>query len=152
EGRGGAASLRVIADHARASAFLINDGVVPSNEGRGYVLRKIMRRGIYHGRVLGAKGPFLFEMVRSVAELMRPPYPELTESLPRIIETVRGEENRFTRVLEVGLPRLDSDLEKLGSGAKYEGDKAFRLYDTYGLPADFIRDAARDRGIQFDET
>jgi alanyl-tRNA synthetase len=152
EGRGGAASLRVIADHARATAFLINDGVVPSNEGRGYVLRKIMRRGIYHGRVLGAKGPFLFEMVRSVADLMHDAYPELAESLPRIIETVRGEENRFTRVLEVGLPRLDSDLEKLAAGGKYEGDKAFRLYDTYGLPADFIRDAVRDRGIQFDET
>jgi alanyl-tRNA synthetase len=152
EGRGGAASLRVIADHARATAFLINDGVVPANEGRGYVLRKIMRRGIYHGRVLGAKGPFLFEMVRSVANLMHGAYPELTESLPRIIETVRGEENRFTRVLEVGLPRLDGDLEKLVAGSKYEGDKAFRLYDTYGLPADFIRDAVRDRGIQFDET
>jgi alanyl-tRNA synthetase len=152
EGRGGAASLRVIADHTRAAAFLINDGVVPSNEGRGYVLRKIMRRGIYHGRVLGAKGPFLFEMVRSVADLMHGAYPELTESLPRIIETVRGEENRFTRVLEIGLPRLDSDLEKLAAGGKYEGDKAFRLYDTYGLPADFIRDAVRDRGIQFDET
>jgi alanyl-tRNA synthetase len=152
EGRGGAASLRVIADHARATAFLINDGVVPTNEGRGYVLRKIMRRGIYHGRVLGAKGPFLFEMVRSVADLMQGAYPELTESLLRIIETVRGEENRFTRVLEVGLPRLDSDLEKLAAGGKYEGDKAFRLYDTYGLPADFIRDAVRDRGIQFDET
>jgi alanyl-tRNA synthetase len=151
EGRGGAASLRVIADHARATTFLINDGVAPSNEGRGYVLRKIMRRGIYHGRVLGAKGPFLFEMVRAVADLMRDAYPELVESLPRIVETVRGEENRFTRVLEVGLPRLDSDLEKIPSGAKYEGDKAFRLYDTYGLPADFIRDAVRDRGIQFDE-
>jgi len=152
EGRGGAASLRVIADHARATAFLINDGVVPSNEGRGYVLRKIMRRGIYHGRVLGAQGPFLFEMVRSVADLMHGAYPELTESLPRIIETVGGEENRFTRVLEVGLPRLDSDLKKLVAGGKYEGHKAFRLYDTYGLPADFIRDAVRDRGIQFDET
>jgi alanyl-tRNA synthetase len=151
EGRGGAASLRVIGDHARATAFLINDGVVPSNEGRGYVLRKIMRRGIYHGRVLGAKGPFLFEMVRSVSDNMHNAYPELRESLPRIVETVRGEENRFTRVLEVGLPRLDADLEKLREGGKYEGEKAFRLYDTYGLPADFIRDAVRDRGVQFDE-
>src|SRR5499433_3616525 len=97
EGRGGAASLRVIADHARASAFLITDGVVPANEGRGYVLRKIMRRGIYHGRVLGAKGPFLFEMVRSVADLMDEAYPELREALPRIVDTVRGEENRFSR-------------------------------------------------------
>jgi alanyl-tRNA synthetase len=151
EGRGGAASLRVIADHARASAFLIDDGVVPSNEGRGYVLRKIMRRGIYHGRVLGAKGPFLFEMVCSVADLMHDAYPELRASLPRIVETVRGEENRFTRVLEVGLPRLDADLAKLSKGGKYEGDKAFRLYDTYGLPADFVRDAVRDRGMHFDE-
>ncbi len=136
EGRGGAASLRVIADHARATTFLINDGVVPSNEGRGYVLRKIMRRGIYHGRVLGAKGPFLFEMVRSVADLMHDAYPELAESLPRIIETVRGEENRFTRVLEVGLPRLDADLEKLSEGAKYEGRQSFP-------PLRYLRPACR---------
>jgi alanyl-tRNA synthetase len=158
EGRGGAASLRVIADHARATTFLIGDGVVPSNEGRGYVLRKIMRRGIYHGRVLGAAKPFLFEMSRSVVDLMGKAYPELLEHSTRVIETIRGEENRFARALEVGLPRLEADLGKpgaLGSGVDsagvYAGDKAFRLYDTYGLPADFIRDAVRDRGLKFDE-
>jgi alanyl-tRNA synthetase len=158
EGRGGAASLRVIADHARASAFLVSDGVVPSNEGRGYVLRKIMRRGIYHGRILGATQPFLFEMVRSVIALMENAYPELVEHSARVIETVRGEELRFARAIEVALPRLEVDLGKLGGSfsaldakGTYAGDQAFRLYDTYGLPADFIRDAVRDRGLKFDE-
>jgi alanyl-tRNA synthetase len=158
DGRGGAASLRVIADHARASTFLISDGVVPSNEGRGYVLRKIMRRGIYHGRVLGATKPFLFEMSRSVVELMGKAYPELLEHSARVVETIRGEENRFARAIEAGLPRLDADLGKPGApgggvdgNGVYAGEKAFRLYDTYGLPADFIRDAVRDRGLKFDE-
>jgi len=153
EGRGGAASLRVIADHARASAFLVSDGVVPSNEGRGYVLRKIMRRAIYHGRVVGATKPFLFEMVRSVIALMGNAYPDLRESSARVMETVRGEELRFARALEAGLPRLEADLGKPNEnpGGVYPGDKAFRLYDTYGLPADFIRDAVRDRGLKFDE-
>ncbi len=153
EGRGGAASLRVIADHARASAFLVSDGVVPSNEGRGYVLRKIMRRGIYHGRVVGATKPFLFEMVKTVIDLMGNAYPELRESAPRVIETVKGEELRFARAIEAGLPRLEADLAKPDEnpGGVYAGEKAFRLYDTFGLPADFIRDAVRDRGLKFDE-
>ncbi len=158
EGRGGAASLRVIADHARAATFLISDGVVPSNEGRGYVLRKIMRRAIYHGRVLGATKPFLFEMSRSVVDLMGKAYLELVEHSVRVVETIRGEENRFARAIEVGLPRLEADLGKPGTSSSgvdqsgtYAGDKAFRLYDTYGLPADFIRDAVRDRGLKFDE-
>jgi alanyl-tRNA synthetase len=158
DGRGGAASLRVIADHARASTFLISDGVVPSNEGRGYVLRKIMRRGIYHGRVLGATKPFLFEMSQSVVELMGKAYPELSEHSARVVETIRGEETRFARAIEAGLPRLDADLGKSGApgggvdgNGVYAGEKAFRLYDTYGLPADFIRDAVRDRGLKFDE-
>jgi alanyl-tRNA synthetase len=158
EGRGGAASLRVIADHARAATFLISDGVVPSNEGRGYVLRKIMRRAIYHGRVLGATKPFLFEMSRSVVDLMGKAYPELVEHSVRVVETIRGEENRFARAIEAGLPRLEAELGKPGASGSgvdqngtYAGDKAFRLYDTYGLPADFIRDAVRDRGLNFDE-
>jgi alanyl-tRNA synthetase len=158
EGRGGAASLRVIADHARATTFLISDGVVPSNEGRGYVLRKIMRRGIYHGRVLGATKPFLFEMSCSVVDLMGKAYPELVENSVRVIETVRGEESRFARVIETGLPRLEADLANVGGYGVgpygvgvYGGDKAFRLYETYGLPADFIRDVVRDRGLKFDE-
>src|SRR6202023_1895226 len=115
EGRGGAASLRVIADHARATTFLISEGVVPSNEGRCYVLRKIMRRGIYHGRVLGATKPFLYEMSRSVVDLMGKAYPELFEHSARVVETIRGEENRFARALEVGLPRLEADLGKPGA-------------------------------------
>src|SRR4029077_6396119 len=108
-----------------------NDGVVPSNEGRGYVLRKIMRRGIYHGRVLGAQGQFLFEMVRSVAELMRQAYPELTESLPRILETVRGEENRFTRVLDVGLPRWEQDIRQMFSLAPESAEHSDLAREIY---------------------
>src|SRR5580698_2404349 len=127
EGRGGAASLRVIADHARASAFLVSDGVVPSNEGRGYVLRKITRRGIYHGRVVGATKPFFFEMVKTVIDLMGDAYPDITQEGSRVIETVRGEELRFARALEAGLPKLEADLSKPSDnpGGVYAGDKAF---------------------------
>src|SRR5260370_39355229 len=114
EGRGGAASLRVIADHARATTFLITDGVVPSNEGRGYVLRKIMRRAISHGRLLGATRPFLAEMVITVRSLMGDAYPELREpAATRVPEIVLGEEKRFAHTLDVGLKRLQERLQKL---------------------------------------
>jgi alanyl-tRNA synthetase len=229
EGRGGAASLRVIADHARAATFLVADGVQPSNEGRGYVLRKIIRRGVYHDKLLGAKKPVLSDVVRAVQTLMGAAYPELIESgsehIPKI---VASEEQRFSRTLDVGLKRLDEaiddlrlqDLERVASvfgkalGPTFEttellaqilaskssqnrrsvivealkrnppetgpaalrkptilaneladqldalgvllhpaltGDAAFKLYDTYGLPRDFIRDVCHDRGIDFDE-
>jgi alanyl-tRNA synthetase len=185
EGQGGAASLRVISDHARATTFLIADGVLPSNEGRGYVLRKIIRRAIRHGRLLGATKPFLAEMVEVVRNLMGDAYPELREpTAARIPEIVLAEETRFARTLQLGLTRLESDLAtpyearlELKDGISeakaedrkrrvtavidgqpdpgkhgiYDGDKAFRLYDTYGLPADFIRDAVRDAGLEFDE-
>ncbi len=196
-----AASLRVIADHARASTFLISDGVLPSNEGRGYVLRKIIRRAIRHGRLLGQEKPFLFEMVFAVRDLMKDAYPELVESADRVAEMIKGEETRFAHTLSEGLKFLESDLMEnvlveltalpdaaattsrdeeerlkkfslarggaygvrpmkdleaavnaltaMGKVATYPGESAFRLYDTFGLPRDFIEDACRDAGISF---
>ena len=149
-----AASLRVIADHARATAFLITDGVLPLNEGRGYVLRKIMRRAIRHGRLLGATKPFLQEMVVTVRELMGVAYPELLEpSADRVPDIVLAEEIRFGRTLDIGLRKLEEELKPLAvkPGSVYAGESAFRLYDTYGLPMDFILDAARDLGVRLDE-
>jgi alanyl-tRNA synthetase len=155
EHRQAAASLRVIADHARATTFLITDGVLPTNEGRGYVLRKIIRRAIRHGRLLGATDPFLFEMIKTVRDLMGDAYPELRDpSAARVPEIVLAEEKRFSHTLDVGLRKLEEELKPLATktGAVYPGESAFRLYDTYGLPMDFIVDAARDLGVQFDET
>ena len=106
-----AASLRVIADHARASTFLISDGVVPANEGRGYVLRKIIRRAIRHGRLLGQEKPFLYEMVFAVRDMMKDAYPELIESANRVAETIKGEETRFAHTLDIGLSRLEDLIE-----------------------------------------
>ena len=143
------ASLRIIADHARASTFLISDGVVPSNEGRGYVLRKILRRGIRHGRLLGAQEPFMSEMTHAVRAAMRGAYPELDDSILRVSKVVLAEETRFAHTLAVGLKKLDEDLAE--SAETYEGSKAFKLYDTYGLPLDFITDAVRDLKLNFDE-
>ncbi len=213
-----AASLRVIADHARAATFLISDGVLPMNEGRGYVLRKIIRRAIRHGRLLGAEKPFLYEMVFAVRDLMKDAYPELIESANRVSETIKGEETRFAHTMDVGFARLEglfgaerrlsprfvdyflegreesaarvlhariaplvaeknlankpeaelrAELRNLmgpdfeESAMKYlpqdlrkepalKGEEAFKLYDTWGLPRDFIEDAARDAGIGFD--
>ena len=214
----GNASLRIIADHARAATFLINDGVLPSNEGRGYVLRKILRRGIRHGRLPGQEKPFLFEMVYAVRDLMQGAYPELIDSASRVARVVEAEEKQFDRVLHVALEKLDqqiaSDPRSLefykkygqstewaernhhavttiladrridtpaGIGVLHElllansdehegpidssiidhivssyneglflGYRAFHLFETYGLPEDFIRDACRDAGIPFD--
>jgi alanyl-tRNA synthetase len=209
------ASLRIIADHARAATFLINDGVLPSNEGRGYVLRKILRRGIRHGRLLGQEQPFLFQMVYAVRDLMQGAYPELIASADRVAKVVEAEEKQFSRVMSAGQVQLDAAIEKVRlvyvakaddfvnryydisnpdvgkafkalsvnkdldpmiqllskldtngpSGEqikqdivdarnllKLEGAIAFHLYETYGLPKDFIEDAARDFHVQFDET
>ncbi len=153
------ASLRIIADHARASTFLISDGVLPSNEGRGYVLRKIMRRAIRHGRLNGATKPFLYQMVFAVAQEMEEAYPELKDSKNRVADIAKAEETRFAHVMDIGLKRLEDDLAPLltakkenpQSRAMYSGEKAFKLYDTFGLPLDFITDATRDVGIQFDQ-
>jgi alanyl-tRNA synthetase len=140
------ASLRIIADHARAATFLINDGVLPSNEGRGYVLRKIMRRAIRHGRLLGQEKPFLFEMVYAVRDEMKTAYPELVDSAARVAKVVEAEEKQFDRVLKIGLTRLNEELK-----GTFTGDRAFHLYETFGLPLDFMVDAARDAGVKFDE-
>jgi alanyl-tRNA synthetase len=153
------ASLRIIADHARAATFLISDGVLPQNEGRGYVLRKIMRRAIRHGRLNGANKPFLFEMIFAVAQEMEAAYPELKDSKQRVADIVKAEETRFAHVMDIGLKRLEDDLAPLLAAKKensqahamYSGEKAFKLYDTFGLPLDFIVDACRDVGIGFDQ-
>jgi alanyl-tRNA synthetase len=137
------ASLRIIADHARAATFLISDGVNPANDGRGYVLRKILRRGIRHGRLLGQERPFMHEMVFAVRDEMQVAYPELKESAERVSKVVRAEEEQFARTLELGLRQMNE--ETLKSGAL-----AFRLYETFGMPLDFMVDAARDAGIAFD--
>src|SRR5271169_1384843 len=143
-----AASLRVIADHSRAATFLISDGVLPSNEGRGYVLRKIIRRAITHGRLLGQTKPFLFEMVSAVRDLMQDAYPELNETAEQVSKAVLSEETRFAHTMEVGLEKLEALLTY--SPEKLAGEDAFKLYDTFGMPLDFMQDAARDQGIAFD--
>jgi alanyl-tRNA synthetase len=146
-GHKSAASLRVIADHSRASTFLISDGVLPSNEGRGYVLRKIIRRAITHGRLLGQTKPFLHEMVFAVRDLMQDAYPELKETAGRVSKTVQVEEARFAHTLDVGLEKLEALLAE----GRLSGQDAFKLYDTFGMPLDFMQDAARDQGIAFDQ-
>jgi alanyl-tRNA synthetase len=152
------ASLRILADHSRAAAFLISDGVMPSNEGRGYVLRKIIRRAVRHGRMLGLERPFLFEMAQQVAEQMREPYPELLESIDRVTGVIRHEEERFAHTIDMGLRKLEDDLAPLlaqknsQSQVSYPGEKAFRLYDTFGLPLDFITDTLRDMGLHLDQS
>jgi alanyl-tRNA synthetase len=143
-----AASLRVIADHSRAATFLISDGVLPANDGRGYVLRKIIRRAITHGRLLGQTKPFLYEMVFAVRDLMRDAYPELNETADRVSKAVRVEETRFAHTMDVGLEKLETLLTS--STDKLAGEDAFKLYDTFGMPLDFMQDAARDQGIEFD--
>ncbi len=192
------ASLRIIADHSRAATFLVSDGVVPSNEGRGYVLRKILRRGIRHGKILGQDKPFMFEMVRAVGNLMQGAYPELIDSLKRVARVVEAEEQQFDRVLSQGWKELEEDIARavharaqrvqelitnppngevralapqmfastgIGSGVRFpaavlraasepvvfSGRAAFRIFETFGLPKDFITDALRDSGLDFDE-
>jgi alanyl-tRNA synthetase len=148
-----AASLRVIADHSRAATFLISDGVLPANDGRGYVLRKIIRRAIRHGRLLGYKQPFLFVMARKVVTLMKEAYPELLEHAERIVNTIVREEERFANTIDKGMQELDDDLTVLRDKHSdvYPGEQAFKLYDTFGLPADFIQDTLRDAGLKFDQ-
>jgi alanyl-tRNA synthetase len=175
DAKSGAASLRVIADHSRATTFLLTDGVVPSNEGRGYVLRKIMRRGIFHGRLLGMDRPFLHELVYTVRDMMTGTYPEIAESAKKVSEIVLAEEKQFAHTIAFGLKQLESEialkkrLHEDASGIRqspdafegsdpadfrgidddlsYSGAEVFRLYDTYGLPPDFVKDALRDRGL-----
>ncbi|MCY4599695.1 MAG: alanine--tRNA ligase [Acidobacteria bacterium] len=144
-------SLRVIADHLRAMTFLIADGVVPSNEWRGYVLRKIMRRAMRHGKKLGMTEPFLHELTGVVIGDMEAAYPELRANRDVVVSTVRREEEQFDRVLRDGLPRLEAALaEAEGGSGLVSGDTAFQLYDTYGVPLDFIEDLAASRKLRVD--
>jgi len=144
------ASHRVIADHLRASAFLIADGVLPSNEGRGYVLRRIMRRAMRHAELLGAKEPLMWKLVPVLNREMGQAYPELLRAEALITETLKLEETRFRRTLERGLAILDEKSGALKKGAMFDGETAFTLYDTYGFPLDLTQDALRSRGISVD--
>jgi alanyl-tRNA synthetase len=144
-------SMRVIADHLRSMTFLIADGVVPSNEKRGYVLRKIMRRAMRHGKRLGATAPLLHALVDTVIAEFGDAYPELRAGRETIVRVVRSEEERFDTVLTGGLPRLEDALDRAAAaGGVVPGDVAFRLYDTYGLPGDFIEDMIEDRKLTLD--
>jgi alanyl-tRNA synthetase len=143
------ASLRIIADHARAATFLISDGVVPANDGRGYVLRKILRRAIRHAGLLGATEPILYKMVGVVRREMSSAYPELNSSAPMVSSVILAEERRFAHTVAIGLRKLEEIFPTLTSKA-FPGEDAFRLYDTFGLPRDFIEDIVRDQGISFD--
>ncbi len=137
---------RVIADHLRSSSFLIADGVLPSNEGRGYVLRRIMRRAMRHAHLLGAADPVMYRLVPDLTRQMGHAYPELVEAQRMIEETMLSEETRFRRTLERGLKMLDEEVARLPEGADLPGETAFRLYDTYGFPLDLTQDALREKG------
>ncbi len=145
------ASLRVIADHLRASSFLISDGVLPSNEGRGYVLRRIMRRAMRHAQLLGAREPLMHKLVGTLSREMGQAYPELIRAEALIKETLRLEETRFRKTLERGLAILDEKSATLKKGDMFDGDVAFTLYDTYGFPLDLTQDALKSRGISVDQ-
>jgi alanyl-tRNA synthetase len=144
------ASHRVIADHLRATSFLIADGVLPSNEGRGYVLRRIMRRAMRHAELLGAKDPLMFRLVPVLVREMGQAYPELVRAEPLISETLRLEETRFRNTLERGLAILEEESRNLKKGDELKGEVAFTLYDTFGFPLDLTEDALRSRGIGVD--
>ena len=143
-------SLRVIADHIRSCAFLIADGVMPSNEGRGYVLRRIIRRAVRHGNSLGAKGLFFYKLLDELIVQMGQAYPELEKNKAIIIKMLTAEEEQFARTLDRGLQILDEALATL-SGKVINGELVFKLYDTYGFPADLTADIARERGLEIDQ-
>ncbi|HYG27171.1 MAG TPA: alanine--tRNA ligase [Caulobacteraceae bacterium] len=145
-----APSHRVIADHLRSSSFLIADGVSPSNEGRGYVLRRIMRRAMRHAHLLGAEEPLMHRLAPTLVSEMGKAYPELRRAEPLIVETLRQEEERFRRTLGRGMSLLEEATASLGEGGQLPGDVAFKLYDTYGFPLDLTQDAVRARGITVD--
>ncbi|MGV8997814.1 MAG: alanine--tRNA ligase [Parvibaculaceae bacterium] len=146
-----AVSHRVIADHLRSSCFLIADGVLPSSEGRGYVLRRIMRRAMRHAQLVGVTEPLMWKLVPALVRWMGDAYPELRRAEALITETLKLEERRFRETLVRGLKLLDEELEKIGSGKVLSGEVAFRLYDTYGFPLDLTQDALRPQGIQVEQ-
>ena len=143
-------SLRVIADHIRSCAYLIADGVVPSNEGRGYVLRRIIRRAVRHGNILGAKGAFFYELVPTLAKVMGHAGEIISEKQVHIQKTLKAEEEQFARTLERGLALLEDELAKVANN-QLSGEVAFKLYDTYGFPLDLTADVCRERNIAIDE-
>jgi alanyl-tRNA synthetase len=144
-------SLRVIADHIRACSFLIVDGVIPGNEGRGYVLRRIVRRALRHGHKLGQTKPFFYKLVPDLVAQMGEAYPELAQAQQRVADTLQQEEERFGETLEKGMAILSSALAELPKGAALDGQTAFMLYDTYGFPLDLTADVCRERGLTVDE-
>ncbi len=145
------AAMRVVADHARATAFLIADGIVPSNEGRGYVLRRIMRRALRHGKKLGFDGPFLHRVAGIVVEEFREAYPGLAQSASFVDTVAFQEERRFLETLDAGLRMVEEEFSRMSAGGKvFPGEVAFRLYDTYGFPADLTADLCRERGVALD--
>ena len=145
-------AMKVIADHSRAAAFLVGDGVMPSNEGRGYVLRRIMRRAIRYGRNIGLTQSFLGRTTETVFDIMKPAYPELQESAAFILNIIENEELRFSETLDTGLKLLNDSLADLRAGGKLEvpGDLVFKLYDTYGFPVDIVQDVVRDTQMTID--
>ncbi|MGA1863280.1 alanine--tRNA ligase [Deferribacter thermophilus] len=143
-------SLRVIADHARATTFLISDGVLPSNEGRGYVLRRIMRRAMRHGKMLGFKEPFFYQVCEFVSDFMSDPYIELMDKKSYVSKVVKFEEERFNKTLETGLKIAEELLEKYRENKEIPGFEIFRLYDTYGFPVDLLQDIMEDNGYKLD--
>jgi alanyl-tRNA synthetase len=146
------ASHRVIADHLRSTSFLIADGVLPANEGRGYVLRRIMRRAMRHAHIIGAKDPLMYRLVGSLVSEMGAAYPELVRAQPLIEETLLREETRFRKTLENGLRLLDEATGEMGEGDTLPGETAFKLYDTFGFPYDLTEDALRGRGLSVDRS
>lgn len=144
------ASHRVIADHLRSASFLIADGVLPSNEGRGYVLRRIMRRAMRHAQLLGARDPLMYRLLPTLIREMGQAYPELVRAEALISETLKLEETRFRKTLERGLGLLSDATENMNEGQSLDGETAFKLYDTYGFPLDLTQDALRQRGITVD--
>ncbi len=145
-------SHRVIADHLRASAFLITDGVLPSNEGRGYVLRRIMRRAMRHAHMLGCKDPLMFRLVPTLVREMGEAFPDLKRAEPLVEETLKLEETRFKQLLDRGLKLLDEATDGMADGSTLDGETAFRLYDTFGFPLDLTQDALKARKIAVDES
>ncbi len=144
-------SMRVIADHARAATFLVSDGVLPSNEGRGYVLRRIVRRALRHGKLLGLEGPFLAQMTGRVVDHMKEQYPELQASRDRVARETLAEEERFGHTLRMAIPRLEEEIAQAKqSDAQIPADKLFKLYDTYGLPLDLMEELAQEQRLTLD--
>ena len=143
-------SMRIVADHSRSVTFMIGDGILPSNEGRGYVLRRLLRRAVYHGRLLGIEGTFLSTYSEEVMRLMADVYPELTENKALILQLLTAEEERFNGTLDAGEAKLEDALASLAEGAELPGDVAFQLHDTYGFPIDLTREICESAGHEVD--